>query len=190
MPKEKVLVSGKKNDIFNIQKGRLFGWKLNNLTMKILAEISSKLNRILLLLGALVLCLMMALATCNMFFGFTGNPIRGSYEITGFLGALAASLALAPTQQLHGHITVNIFDRFIPKKIRHVLNVISQILLLFFFILIIQRLIFLGLSLKSFGELSESLRIAYYPLVYVVAFGFFAIALTIAAQLLIFKNKQ
>ncbi|MFN2267900.1 MAG: TRAP transporter small permease [Desulfonatronovibrio sp.] len=158
--------------------------------MKILAEISSKLNRILLWLGALVLCLMMALATCNMIFGFMGHPIRGSYEIAGFLGALVASLALAPTQQLHGHITVNIFDRFIPKKIRHILNVFSQVLLIGFFILIIQRLIVLGLSLKMFGELSESLRIAYYPIIYLVAFGFFAIALTITAQLLIFKNKQ
>lgn len=158
--------------------------------MKILVEMSSRLNKVLLWMGALVLCLMMALATCNMFFGFLGHPIRGSYEITGFLGALVASLALAPTQQLHGHITVNVFDRFIPKKIRHVLNAFSQILLVVFFILIIHRLILLGLSLKMFGELSESLRIAYYPLIFVLAFGFFAIALTIVVQLLVFQNKE
>lgn len=157
--------------------------------MKILAEISYRLNRILLFLGAAVLCMMMALATCNMFFGFLGHPVRGAYEITGFLGALVASLALSPTQQLHGHITVNIFDRFIHRKIRHVLNVFSQILLVVFFIVIIHRLILLGLSLKMFGELSESLRIAYYPLIYILAFGFFSIALTIVVQLLVSKNK-
>jgi TRAP-type C4-dicarboxylate transport system permease small subunit len=152
--------------------------------MEFLFRVSCSLNRLLLILGALVLCLMMALATCNMIFGFVGQPIKGAYEVTGFLGALAACLALAPTQQVRGHIAVTIFDRFIPKKIRRFLNLVTQILLACFFVLIIRQLVLLGLSLRLFGELSESLRIPFYPLIFILAFGFGALVLTLLIQLL------
>jgi len=152
--------------------------------MDILFRITSSLNKLLLMAGALVLCLMMALATCNMIFGFLGQPIKGAYEVTGFLGALAACLAMAPTQQIRGHITVTVFDRFIPKKVRQVLNLVARILLACFFLLIIRQLVLLGLSLRLFGELSESLRIPFYPLIFILAFGFGALFLTLLAQLL------
>jgi len=152
--------------------------------MDILFRITSSLNKLLLMAGALVLCLMMALATCNMIFGFLGQPIKGAYEVTGFLGALAACLAMAPTQQVRGHITVTVFDRFIPKKVRQVLNLVARILLACFFLLIIRQLVLLGLSLRLFGELSESLRIPFYPLIFILAFGFGALFLTLLAQLL------
>ncbi|MFO7728879.1 MAG: TRAP transporter small permease subunit [Desulfonatronovibrio sp.] len=142
------------------------------------------LNRILLLSGAVILCLMMALATCNMVLGFLGHPIKGSYEAAGFMGALAACLALAPTQQVRGHITVDLFDRFILGKARQVINLISQILMACFFFLIIRQLVLLGLSLKLFGELSESLRIPFYPLIFVLALGFGALVLTLLTQML------
>ena len=152
--------------------------------MDILFRITSSLNKLLLMAGALVLCLMMALATCNMIFGFLGQPIKGAYEVTGFLGALAACLAMAPTQQIRGHITVTVFDRFIPKKVRQVLNLVARILLACFFLLIIRQLVLLGISLRLFGELSESLRIPFYPLIFILAFGFGALFLTLLAQLL------
>ncbi len=152
--------------------------------MDILYRLSSSLNKLLLILGALVLCLMMALATCNMIFGFLGQPIKGAYEVTGFLGALAACLAMAPTQQLRGHIAVTIFDRFIPRKARQILNFITQILLMGFVFLVIRQLVLLGLSLRLFGELSESLRLPFFPLIFIMAFGFGALALTLIAQLL------
>lgn len=142
------------------------------------------LNRLLLLSGAVILCLMMALATCNMVFGFLGNPIKGSYEATGFMGAMVACLALAPTQQVRGHITVDLFDRFIPRRARQILNLITQILMACFFLLVIRQLVLLGMSLRLFGELSESLRIPFYPLIFVLALGFGALVLTLFVQML------
>ncbi|MFP4084638.1 MAG: TRAP transporter small permease [Desulfonatronovibrio sp.] len=142
------------------------------------------LNRLLLMFGAVILCLMMALATSNMVLGFLGHPVKGSYEAAGFMGALIACLALAPTQQVRGHITVDIFDRFVPRKARQILNLISQILMACFFFLIIRQLVLLGLSLKLFGELSESLRIPFYPLIFVLALGFGALVLTLIGQML------
>jgi TRAP-type C4-dicarboxylate transport system permease small subunit len=152
--------------------------------MDILHKLSSSLNKLLLMLGAVVLCLMMALATCNMIFGFLGQPIKGAYEVTGFLGALAACLAVAPTQQLRGHIAVTIFDRFIPRRARQVLNFITQVLLVGFVVLIIRQLFLLALSLRIFGELSESLRLPFYPLIFIMAFGFGALVLTLTVQML------
>ncbi len=149
-----------------------------------LFRLSSSLNKLLLMAGALVLCLMMALATSNMIFGFLGQPIKGAYEATGFLGALAVCLALAPTQQVRGYITVTIFDRFIPRKVRQLLDLVAQIILACFFFLIIRQLVLLGFSLRLFGELSESLRVPFYPLIFVLAFGFGALVLTLLAQLL------
>ncbi len=154
-----------------------------------LNRLACSLNKLLLFAGAVVLCLIMALATSNMILGLMGQPIKGAYEATGFLGALAACLALAPTQQARGHIAVNLFDRHIPEKARQVLNFIAQILMACFFILIIRQLVMLAFSLRLFGELSESLRIPFYPLIFVLAFGFGALVLTILSQMLTRKGK-
>ncbi len=152
--------------------------------MNLLIRLSSSLNGLFLILGAVVLCLMMALATLNMISGFLGQPIKGAYEITGFLGALAVCMAMAPTQQARGHITVTIFDRFIPRKARLILGFAAQIVLACFCLLIIRQLVLLGFSLRYFGELSESLRVPFYPLIFILASGFGAMVLTLLVQLL------
>lgn len=149
-----------------------------------LYRLSCLINKVLLFLGAVVLCLMMLLATGNMVIGFVDQPLRGSYELTGFLGALAVCLAMAPTQQVRGHIAVTILDRLIPKKIRQVLNIAAQIVLAGFILLIIRQLATLAVSLRLFGELSESLRIPFYPLIFFMAFCFGALVLTLVVQVL------
>lgn len=149
-----------------------------------LAGIVHGINRIFLFLGALVLCAMMGLAVSNMVMGFAGTPIKGAYEASGLLGAMAACLALGPTQQVRGHIAVNVLERLIPERLRKAAELVSQFLLLAFCLLIIHQLIKLGLSLRFFKELTETMRIPYYPLVFLVAAGFVSLLLTLGLQMM------
>ncbi|MFW5730387.1 MAG: TRAP transporter small permease [Desulfonatronovibrionaceae bacterium] len=148
-----------------------------------LAGVVHSINRAFLFLGSLVLCAMMGLAVANMVMGFAGSPIKGAYEASGLLGSMAACLALGPTQQVRGHIAVNILARLIPERLSKAAELVSQVLLLAFCALLIHQLIKLGLSLRFFKELTETMRIPYYPLVFLMAAGFASLLLTLGLQM-------
>ncbi|MBP1582560.1 MAG: TRAP transporter small permease [Victivallales bacterium] len=123
------------------------------------------------LLGALVL-----LSGLNVFGRLLGHPIGGSYEISGFLGALIASLALADTQRKRGHVELDMFTRRykpLVKRLVGAFNMFCGFLLLL--VLAIQQ-INRAKRLLAAGELSETLRIQYPWLMYACAGGLLLLA--------------
>ena len=123
------------------------------------------------LLGALVL-----LSGLNVLGRIFGHPIGGSYEISGFLGALIASLALADTQRKRGHVELDMFTRRykpIVKRLVGAFNMLCGFVLLL--VLAIQQ-INRAKRLLAAGELSETLRIQYPWLMYARAGGLMLLA--------------
>ncbi len=123
------------------------------------------------LLGALVL-----LSGANVFGRLLGHPIGGSYEISGFLGALIAALALADTQRKRGHVELDMFTkRYKPlvKRLVGAFNMLCGFLLLL--VLAIQQ-INRAKRLLAAGELSETLRLPYPWLMYLCAGGLMLLA--------------
>ena len=74
-----------------------------------------RLERYLCLAGlwiaAVLLCALVLLSGLNVFGRIFGHPIGGSYELSGFLGALIAALALADTQRKRGHVELDMFTK-------------------------------------------------------------------------------
>lgn len=99
------------------------------------------------------------------------QPIPGTYELVCFLGTVAAAFAMAYTSIKGGHVSVSLVTRLLPKKIKAVVQMTTNMLGLLFFGLLTWRSILHAQELKLYGEVSMTLQLPYYPFVYGVAFA-------------------
>ncbi len=153
-------------------------------------RILSRINKVLVWFACGVLGLMMLLAVANILLRACGHPIKGTFELLGFGGAIAVALSLGGTQKGRGHIEVNLFESMLPPRVRNYLAIISSLLSLGFWGVVAWRLFSLAISLKQSGELSETLNIPYYPVVLVVDAGVVFMLVIILYQILLEKRGE
>ena len=144
-----------------------------------LRAISKFLNTLLLWIGGVALLVMMLVACVNMVTRAVWVPVKGSYEIIGFLGALVAAFALGSTQQHKGHIALTILAGMFSKRTERWIDVLSNGVCCLFFGLAGWRTALWAWSLVQTGELSDNLHIPYSPFPFAVALGLFALALAL-----------
>lgn len=134
-------------------------------------DLLKKLTRIQLAIGGCVLILMICLTCANILLRQFGMPVRGTFELMGYMGALIFSLSFGYSHEKREHIYVSIlFDRF-PQKLKQAARMVNSFLTTIFFALLSFQLVKNALNLKAVEELSETLRVAYYPVILVLASG-------------------
>jgi len=151
--------------------------------LNILDKINTYLNRLLIGMGGAFLVAMIALGSGNIIFRWAWLPIRGTYELMGLFGAVAASFALGSTQSRRGHIAVDVLVNRFPANIRRVVQTVSSGAGMLLFSMLTWQIIRLGLTLRDAGELTESLGIIYYPFIFAVALGCGAMSLVLLADI-------
>ncbi len=142
------------------------------------------LNKILLAIAGILLCGMIFLTCANILFREMGMPIRGTYELMGYMCAVVIALSLGYTQSHKSHIAVDIVVQRFSKTIQKILGAVNNIVCMIFFSIAGWQIIRIGTNLMNTGETSETLRIVYYPFTYGTALGCFIIAFTIAVDFL------
>lgn len=134
-------------------------------------KISLYLNRAMVLIGGIFLVGMVILTNANIIFREVWVPIRGTFELMGFFGAVVAAFALGYTQIKRGHISVDVLINTFPEKIKRILRAVNSVACMLFFSLLAWQLTIKATTLLDTGEVTETLRIIYYPFIYGVAFG-------------------
>ena len=134
--------------------------------------------------GGVSLLALTLLATMNVALRIFQVPVGGTYEVVSFLGAIVTAGALGYTQKRKDHIVVDILSDKFPAKVKRVLDQVSYALLLVFFSIVSWQTFVYARRLMQTGEMSETLRIAYYPFVFLVSFGFAVLALTVLLDLI------
>jgi len=129
--------------------------------------------------------LMVVLACSNMVLRAVWVPVKGTFELMGFSGALAAAFALAATQRGKGHITVTLLKGHLPAWLEKTLVLFSFVLSGSFFLLVSWHCGQRALGIWRLGELSETLQVIYYPVVFAVALGFVALGLALVTDFFI-----
>ena len=147
--------------------------------MVLLEKFSSAVNRCMLCVGGVFLVGTMLVAAANMFLRPLGLPITGSFELMGFGSAVITAFALGHSQERRAHIAVNILFRHFSQRLRSVLQGAGDLICCMLFALAAYRLTYLAFSLWSTSEVSETLRIPFYPFVICVALGFWGLSLTL-----------
>ena len=126
----------------------------------------------------------MILITCaNIFSRLVWVPVKGTFELMGFFGAVVTAFALGYTQAKKAHISVDIMVNRFPKRVQKFLNGINSVICMIFFTLAGWQIAKLGNTLRTSGEVTETLRIIYYPFTYGVAIGCFLLSLVLLVEL-------
>jgi TRAP-type C4-dicarboxylate transport system permease small subunit len=148
--------------------------------MEFLERLNRVLNQWLLVIGGVAVLALMALATGNVLLRIFGWPFRGAYELVSFLGAVVTAFALGYTQKRKFNIVVDILSDKFPTGVKRFLDGVGYLIGLLFFAVVAWVILQWGLQIAASGEVSETLKIVYYPFVFSVALGFGVLALTLA----------
>ena len=134
---------------------------------------------------------LMSLATGNVVLRIFHMPYRGAYEIVSFLGAVVIAFALGYTQKRKDHIVVDILTEKFPKALNRSLDRINYFVTLIFFSIVTWQIFVWGMKIWESHEVSETLKVIYYPFVFCVSLGFGVLSLTLLIDLLkTFMKKE
>jgi TRAP-type C4-dicarboxylate transport system permease small subunit len=111
-------------------------------------------------------------------------PVRGTFELMGYFGAVLTAFALGYTQIRRGHIAVDIVVLGFSKKTQGILNAVNDFICMIFFAIVTWQISKYAATLWRTGEVTETLRIIYYPFTYCVALGCAALSLVFFNDLL------
>jgi len=152
--------------------------------MSFLNKFALTLNRLLMAIGCGLLMVMIFLTCANIFLRAIWVPIPGTYELMGYFGAVLTAFALGYTQIRRGHIAVDLVVMGFSPRIQKILEGINAFICMAFFGLVAWRITRFGTTLWQTGEVTETLRIVYYPFVYGVALGCATLSLIFLTNLI------
>lgn len=126
-------------------------------------------------------CLMgMTLLTCIDVVGrYFRHPVYGSMELVGFMATLSCIMALPYTHEVKGHIGVEILVRLLSEKAQTIIAICTNVLSMVLFAVVTWCMNKYALTMKQSGEVSISLQLPEYVVIFVTAFCFLVFTLVI-----------
>jgi TRAP-type C4-dicarboxylate transport system permease small subunit len=154
---------------------------------KAVAGISSFFNMI----ASAALVLMMVLSCADIFMRYLFNrPITGTYDIVGLSGAVLAAFAMPYTMLKKGHVAVELLVQSLSRGKQMVIETFSHLLGISLFLVLVWQAIVLSRDMKAAGEVTPTLLLPFYPIVYCMALCFFFLSLAILVNLLLVWTKR
>ena len=140
--------------------------------------------------GGIVLTLMMLITVTDVVLRSFGKPIVGTYELVGLCGALVLGFSIPFTSWVRGHIYVDILVQRFPRRGKMGFNVATRCLAIGLFFMTGWNLIKMGGDLLKSGEVSPTLQVPFYPVVYAIGICCFIQCLVLLADILkIFEGQ-
>lgn len=152
--------------------------------MFVLEKISKILNRIMIVFAGICLAAMILMTCMNIFSRLFWSPLKGTYELMGYFGALVTAFALSYTQLKKAHIAVDVLVSQFSQKTQLILQGLNCLICTVFFSIAGWQISKLAKTLWQTGEVTETLRIIYYPFTYGVALGCCLLALVLLVEFL------
>ncbi len=159
--------------------------------MEQLERISRFLNQALIWIGGFFLVIMILLTCSNIFLRLVWTPIRGTFELIGFFSAIVTAFALGYTQIHRGHIGIDLLVSRFSATAQRILSGINYAICMVFFAIAGWQIARWANVLRRTGEVTETLRIIFYPFTYAVSLGCLVLALVLLVDLLrvLFQGK-
>jgi len=149
-----------------------------------LEKISIFLSQLLFGIAGITLIGMVVLTCTNVLLRCVWVPIKGVYEFMGFFGAIVTAFALGYTQMKRGHVGIDIVVKQFSARIQRILDGVNYLICAVFFVLAGWQIAVWGTTIWRTGEVTETLRIIFYPFIYGVALGCLILSLVFLVDLL------
>ena len=134
--------------------------------MERLLQIVSRTNKPLTIVAGGALAFVILITVADVILRSFGSPIIGTYELVCFSGAVLIGFSIPLTSWVKGHIHVDFLIMKFPHKTRKIFNIVTKCLGIGLFLLIGWNIIILGNDLRETGQVSQVLRVAFYPVAY------------------------
>jgi TRAP-type C4-dicarboxylate transport system permease small subunit len=143
------------------------------------------------MIASAALVLMMVLSCADIFMRYLfSRPITGTYDVVGLSGAVLVSFALPYTMLKKGHVAVELLVQSLSKGKRLVIETFSHLLGISLFLVLVWQAILLSRDMKAAGEVTPTVHLPFYPIVYCMALCFFILSLAIVINLLHVWTKR
>jgi len=143
-------------------------------------NLSSLLN----LIAGICLVGMTGLTCADVVLRLFRHPILGTYEIVEFLGATVAGFALGYTTLKRGHVAVSILVIRLSHRLQSILFIVIQLLSIGLFGLLALECIRYGNDMRYAGEVSLTLELPFFPVLYGLAFSTIVVCIVLLVDLL------
>jgi len=117
-------------------------------------------------IAGVALTFMILLTVTDVILRSFRKPIIGTYELVAFSGAMIIGFSIPFTSWLKGHIYVDFFILKLPQTGRKIFNIVTKCLGIGLFFIISSNLMILGMDLYKSGEVSPTLHIPFYLIIY------------------------
>jgi TRAP-type transport system small permease protein len=136
-------------------------------------------------MACLALFSMMALTCVDVFMRYVfNNPIVGVYDIVSLLAVVTIAFALPYSMLGKVHVAVKIFVMYLSKRTRLVIDIFTHLLGLLFFLVLAWQCIVLSGHMRHANEVTPTLQISFYPLIYCASICFFLLCAAILVNLI------
>ena len=154
-----------------------------------LIRLTHLLSRILNWVAGWALVGMMGLTCADIVLRLFRRPILGTYEIAGFLGAVVASFAMAQTTIERGHVAVHVIVTRFSPRVQELIYLATHLLSLLVFVLLAWECVRYGNDLRASGEVSMTLQLPFFPVVYGIALSAVTVCLVLLLDIVFVTTR-
>ena len=133
--------------------------------------------------GGVVLTLMMLLTVMDVILRYLGRPITGTYELVYLGGAVLIGFAMPRTSWDGGNVSVDFVLVALPRALQKIAAVITRLLGAAFFALLGWNLFRLAATYLAKQEVSLTLHVPIFPVVYALGVCAFIECLVLLSML-------
>jgi TRAP-type C4-dicarboxylate transport system permease small subunit len=141
-------------------------------------------QKLLMAVAAFFLLAMMLMTCADIVCRRVWKPLPGVFELMGLFGSLVVACALGYTQKRKDHLAVDIVTNLYPGIIQKILETVNRLACMLFAALACWQVAKVAENLMRTGEVTETLRMIYYPFTYGVAIGFGLLAAVFFVEML------
>ena len=154
-----------------------------------MTKITRQLVELMNYLAALSIIAMMLLTCADVLLRIFKHPILGTYELVGLFGALTIAFAIPATTLGKGHVAVDFMVEKLPATAQKICATIATLLGLSLFALIAWQSFLYANILRSSGEVTLSLEMPFYPVVYAISAASLLVCIVLFLELTTPKQK-
>ena len=141
-----------------------------------LISLERKLCALGMAVSGVLLAALALMSGVNAAFRLAGRPLSAPFELSGYLAATMVALALAETQRRRGHVEIDMFTRLYPARVKRWIGAFNVLVGALLVAALATQIAFRAMTLYRAGEVSETLKIPYEPMMFGVSFGLYLLA--------------
>jgi TRAP-type C4-dicarboxylate transport system permease small subunit len=134
--------------------------------------------------GAFCLAAMMLITCADVVGRFFNTPILGSVEFVGFFATLTTAFALPYTHQMDAHIGVELLVSTLSEKKQQYIKLTTTFVSFLLFGIVTWRMAVYADTIHQSGEVSMTLKLPEYLIIYLVALCFLIFTLILIVDVL------